>query len=152
MAEILSSKKGPRTELRRVGVLAWLRMMRIVHRNDQAAAEHLRRWDLTHAQFDVLAHLGAANGLLTQTDLASRLFVTQGNITQLLDRLERRGLVQRCPEGRSNYLSLTAEGKRVYEEVVPAQEDWQAERLCGLDEAEQQELLRLLSKLDRTLR
>jgi DNA-binding MarR family transcriptional regulator len=78
--------------------------------------------------------------------------VTQGNITQLLDRMEQRGLVARCPEGRSNLLSLTPEGWELYDEVVPAHEEWQAERLSPLTLDEQRQLLSLLDKLERAHR
>src|SRR5690348_2998284 len=105
MNETEAQQKG-RSRLRRVSLVTWLRLLRIMHRNEQAAAEHLREWNLTHAQFDVLAQLGSVGDRITQSDLAERLLVTQGNITQLLDRMEQRGLVQRCPEGRSNLLSL----------------------------------------------
>jgi DNA-binding MarR family transcriptional regulator len=151
MNEIETQQKS-RSRLRRVSLVTWLRLLRIMHRNEQAAAEHLRGWNLTHAQFDVLAQLGSAGDRITQSDLAARLLVTQGNITQLLDRMEQRGLVQRCPEGRSNLLSLTPEGWEMYDEVVPAHEEWQAERLSALTVDEQRQLLSLLDKLDRAQR
>ena len=49
--------------LRTPGVLAWLRPARVFQKVDRASAEHLARWDLSVAQFDVLAQVGAAEGM-----------------------------------------------------------------------------------------
>src|SRR6185312_3683449 len=85
--------------LRTPAVLAWLRLARVYQKIDRASAEQLRRWGLSVAQFDVLAHIGAREGL-SQQQLADSLLVTKGNVTQLLHRLEHDGLVRRCQEGR----------------------------------------------------
>lgn len=134
--------------LRRSSVLAWLRLARVFQQVDRASAEHLRAWDLSVAQFDVLTHVGSAEGC-TQQELADRLLVTKGNVTQLLDRLERRGLVVRCQEGRTNCLYLTPTGRQLYEQVVPAQEAFIDEQLSVLSPAELAQLSRLLRTLDR---
>jgi DNA-binding MarR family transcriptional regulator len=89
---------------------------------------------------------------MTQHELAARLLVTQGNITQLLDRLERRGLLRRCPEGRIKRLALTDQGRRLSAEVVPAQERFQALQFAALSPEEQQRLLALLRTLQRAQR
>lgn len=130
-------------------VLAWLRLARIVDRTQRAAAEQLKLWQLSVAQFDVLAQLTAGEGP-SQQALAERLLVTQGNVCQLLDGLERKGLVERRRDGRSNHIHLTPAGRQLATEVVPEHEAWQALRLAALDDAEQRELLRLLRKLDRS--
>lgn len=149
--EKLSNNRTWSRNTRRPAVIAWLHLLRIVRRTERAAAEELRRWDLSYAQFDVIAQLGAAEGI-TQQELARRLLVTQGNITQLLDKLEARGLVRRCPVGRTNRLVLTDAGRELWAAVVPAHEDWQAARFAGLTCEEQRELMRLLGKLERSQR
>jgi DNA-binding MarR family transcriptional regulator len=65
--------------------------------------------------------------------------------------MEGRGLVERRPEGRTNRLFLTGEGRRLFEEAVPAHEALIAERLSVLSPEEQRQLLELLRKLDRAL-
>jgi DNA-binding MarR family transcriptional regulator len=126
-------------------------MLRITRRDQRAAARHLAEWDLSYTQFDAIAQIGAQQGI-SQHELAEHLLVTQGNITQLLDKLEHRGLVRRCPEGRTNRLVLTAQGRALFDTVVPAHEDWQQSRLDALSAADQRELLRILSLLDRSQR
>jgi DNA-binding MarR family transcriptional regulator len=65
--------------------------------------------------------------------------------------MQHDGLVERRQVGRSNCLFLTPRGQRLFDEVVPQQENLIATALAPLDEAEQRELLRLLRKLDQQL-
>jgi DNA-binding MarR family transcriptional regulator len=136
--------------LRRHSVLAWLRMWRVVQKVERAAIEHLRAYGLNYAQFDVLAHVGAAEGS-RQKELGESLHVTKGNISHLVDHMERRGLVSRRQEGRTNRLYLTEEGRRLFEEVVPAHEDLVHQLMSALPEEEQALLHELLRGLDRSL-
>jgi DNA-binding MarR family transcriptional regulator len=131
-------------------VLAWLRLARVFHKVEQAGAEHLRQFDLNLAQFDVLARVGAAEGL-TQQAVADSLLVTKSNVCQLLDRMARAGLVARRPDGRANRLFLTPRGRELYDRVVPAHERLIAEQFSALSPSEQVQLLGLLRKLDRAL-
>ena len=134
--------------LRRASVLAWLRLLRVSQKVERALAGQLKLWGLNNAQFDVLAHVGAAEGI-TQQELADSLLVTKGNIAQLLDRMQKRGLIERRPEGRINRLFLTDEGRRAFAEVVPTHEALIDEQLSVLSEEEQRQLFELLRKLDR---
>src|SRR5215204_2997282 len=136
--------------LRRPAVLGWLRMMRVFQKIDRASGEHLRAWDLSVAQFDVLAHVGASERM-TQQELADSLLVSKGNVCQLVDKLEDRGLISRRHEGRSNLLFLTDEGRRLFERIVPAHEALIAERFSIFTEREQTQLYELLRKFDRAL-
>lgn len=130
--------------------MAWVRLLRVEQRVARVLTEDLKRWDLNLAQFDTLTHVGAAEGIMQQ-ELAESLLVTKGNVCQMLDRMERRGLISRRPDGRANRLFLTEEGRRLYEKVVPSHEDLVAEQLSKLTPEEQRSLMRLLGKLDRSL-
>jgi hypothetical protein len=80
--------------LRSPAVLGWLRLMRVYQKIDRASAENVRMWGISVAQFDVLAHVGALEGM-TQQELANSLLVTKGNVCQLVGKLEDRGLISR---------------------------------------------------------
>ena len=144
------TRRAPRTSGPTPAVLAWLRLARVFAQVDRASAQHLRQWGLSVAQFDVLAQVGAAEGL-SQQELAARLLVTKGNVTQLLDRIQRDGLIVRCQEGRTNCLFLTEKGRQLFDTVVPAQEGFIAARFASLSGQEQLQLLKLLRTLDHTL-
>ncbi len=131
-------------------VLAWLRLCRVAQKIGRAQSIYLRAWDLNEAQFDVLAQIGASQGI-TQQQLADKLLVTKGNVSQLLNRMENVGLLRRCPMQRNNTLLLTEKGQALHDVVVPAIEELVAQQLSALSEAEVVNLLRLLRKLDRAL-
>ena len=131
-------------------VRAWLRLVRVFQKIEQASAEEFRQAGLTAGQFDVLAQVGAAQGS-TQQQVADALLVTKSNVCQLLDRMERAGLVERQQHGRTNHLYLTEEGQRLYDRIVPTHERHIAELLAALSTEEQTQLLGLLRKLDRAL-
>ncbi|HEX2349464.1 MAG TPA: MarR family transcriptional regulator [Ktedonobacterales bacterium] len=142
----MASVAGTASAEARLGVALWVRLARAYLRNIRLAEARLRAWDLSVAQFDVLAQVGAQEGMIQQ-ELAQRLLVTQGAVTQLLDKLERRGLIRRCPDGRLKRLVLTEEGRRLRDLVVPGQEQFQAEQFAALTRDEQRQLLTLLRKL-----
>ena len=127
-------------------VLAWLRLARVFQKINQRSVEAMREHGLTVAQFDVLVQIGAAEGA-TQQQVADALLVTKSNVCQLLDRMERAGLVERRQQGRSNHLYLTPEGRRLHDRLVPEQERHVAEWLSALAPSEQSHLLGLLRTL-----
>lgn len=139
-----------RREIRRPALLAWLRLARVFHRIERRASDSLRCRDLSMAQFDVLAHVGANEGM-TQQQLADSLLVTKGNVCQLLDRMERGDLIERRQEGRSNLLFLTEDGRELFDAVVTKHEDAIARSFDALSPEEQMQLLELLRKLERSL-
>ena len=127
-----------------------MRLARVFQKVEKDSGERLRGWGLNVAQFDVLAHVGASEGM-TQQELADSLLVTKGNVCQLLDRMEGRGWISRRQEGRSNRLFLTDEGQRLFEKVVPDLEALVAERFSALSHEEQEQLHELLRRLDTAL-
>lgn len=131
-------------------VVAWLRLFRICQKIERAHNQHLRSWGLNVAQFDVLTRIGTNPGI-TQQELANKLLVTKGNISQLLDRMEKMELILRTQEKRSNVLSLTEQGERLYTCVVPAHEELIAAQFSALSSDEVADLQRLLRILDRVL-
>src|SRR5919197_2986423 len=113
------------------GLLAWLRLARVFQKLQHVETDRLRCWRLSPAQFDVLAHVGSTEGL-TQQQLADALLVTKGNVCQILDKMERTGLIERRPSGRVNQVYLSDSGRRLFDEVVPAHEQFMAEQFGGL--------------------
>ncbi len=131
-------------------MLAWLRLTRAQQKLGRVLSEQLREDGLSLAQFDVLAQTGSHDGL-TQQELADALLVTKGNVTQLLDRMEQAGLLRRCQQGRVKRLHLTEAGQRLYDEVVPRQEERIERELATLSREELDVLLRVLRKLERSV-
>ncbi len=136
-----------------LGVRTWLHLNRIVHTVGRRLSAHLERYDLTLAQFGVLAQLQATPHL-SQQMLADRLFVTKGNVVGLLNRLECRQLVERRPDpedGRMHVVSLTPQGASLAARVVPEHEELVAACLGVIAPQDQRTLHQLVHTLDRAL-
>ncbi len=104
-------------------IRVWFRFLRLESRIQSAVAEHLRVIGLSVPQCDVLTTLTEAEGV-SQQDLAQRLYVTKGNISGLLDRLERAGLVERrstAADRRQYAIYLTPEGRAAAEQAIAVQ-------------------------------
>jgi len=137
------------TKDKRLALLIWFRLARFYNQSIRMTNHHLKQWDLTMAQFDALNQIGLHQPI-TQQQLGEKLEVTKGNITQLLKRMEAASLIRRKQEWKTKYIALTEEGQALYEEVVPLQEQFQIEQFCGLDGEEQEKLLHLLKKLQKS--
>jgi polyisoprenoid-binding protein YceI len=146
-----STEKLDRVGRPSMATLSWFRLARVFQQVDHASAEHLRAWGLSVAQFDLLAQVGVAEGL-SQQDLARTMLVTKGNICQLVDRMERDGLLVRCQAGRTNRLHLTEAGRRLFQRVVPAQEHLIAHLFSSLAPEELVQLHGTLRTLDHALK
>lgn len=136
-----------------LGVRTWLHMNHITHTVQRRLSGHLDRYDLTLAQFGVLAHLQAAPHI-SQQALADWLFVTKGNIVGLLNRLENRGFVERRPDpedGRTHLVCLTEQGAALAARVVPEHEELVAACMGVITPEEQHILHQLVHTLDRAL-
>ena len=148
--DALGTQNQPTGRPRRASTLAWIRLMRVYHKLQRRAAQTSQRHDLSLGRFDVLNHAGVRAGQ-TQQELAAALFVTKGNICQLLDGMESDGLLQRRREGRSNHIHLTPAGHVLRSRILADHEAELTGGFQGLTATEQQTLLHLLAKLDRSL-
>ncbi len=145
-----ATKKSPLVGKRSLSVLAWFRLFRTAHKLGRAGDEHLRGWGLTGPQLGMLVQVGAAEGP-TQQELACDLEVTKGNISQMVSKLERDGLIRREQRGASNQLFLTEAGHRLLDEVLPDHDAFIEDRFAALTQEEQAQLRALLRKLERSL-
>lgn len=103
----------------------WFRFIRLESRIAAAVAEDLRAINLSVPQCDVLTTLSEAEGV-SQQALAKRLYVTKGNISGLLDRLEAAGLVERrstAADRRSYEIHLTPAGREAAMRAIAIQHD-----------------------------
>ena len=79
-------------------------------------SELLSEQSLSLASYDVLVQLAEAPGRrLRMTELAEAVLLSRSGVTRLVDRLEKSGLVSRCPvanDGRGVAAELTDDGLR----------------------------------------
>jgi MarR family 2-MHQ and catechol resistance regulon transcriptional repressor len=116
----------------------------------------LRQKKVTPAQLNAMMVLRSAGGEgLPLSEIGRRLVVTKANVTGLVDRLERDGLVERVaqPDDRRVTIGrLTDDGARLLEDILPSHQELLAELTAGLTDDEKEQLIVLLTKLRRGLR
>ena len=105
---------------------------------------------LTAAQYNVLSVLAAAADGLSQRELGDILVVDRSNITGLLDRLEKAGLVKRTdhPSDRRIYrVSLTSAGRKLWAKVQPRYLKVTEQVTAGLREKQARDAIAVLKSL-----
>jgi len=130
-------------------VSAWLRLLRV-----EALLEREVRRALgdgfTLPQFDVLNQLARRPDGMTFVELSRQLLVTAGNLTGIVDRLERQRLVRRAPhpaDRRAIRITLTPRGWKAVLASVPAHHRVIARLLGTLSRRDLETLRTLLGRL-----
>lgn len=91
-------------------------------------------------------------GPLTQTELGRKVLTSAGNMTDLIDKLERRGLVRRSRkpgDRRAVRIELTSDGRRTIEMLFPRYAADIAAAMGGLGADDLHQLGELLRALGR---
>jgi len=142
-----SRYRGDRVE--RLALSTYLKLTRASESLWNRLAPGLQRHDLTLSQFGVLEalyHLGSMH----QRDLGERILKSSGNMTLVIDNLEKRGLARRersVEDRRFIQVHLTEEGARLIRRVFPAHADAITRQLAVLTQEEQRALGNLCRKL-----
>ncbi len=133
----------------------WLRLITCFNLLDGTVRRRLHQ---THAttlpRFDVLAQLDRTRAAMSMSELSRRLMVTNANITGLIGRLAREGLVERRPsddDRRRRMVELTPEGRSQFKAMAEDHRVWLADMTAGLDRAEMAELFGLLGRLKESI-
>jgi DNA-binding MarR family transcriptional regulator len=104
------------------GYRALMELLRTADTLWNASRAFFERWGLSPSQFNVLNLLHLNPDGLSQTDLSRQLIMHRSNLTGLVDRLEKRGLVARrevAADRRAYSVVLTAAGTRLLREILP---------------------------------
>ncbi len=145
----------PDLDLETMGLVArLLTVARLIEaRIGALAAEH----GLTVGEGDLLFTLRRAGApfRLSPTRLAEALLVSSGTVTNRLDNLERRGLIERSPnpdDRRAVDIVLTPAGLELVEAAVGEHVAREAEMVAPLGAGDRRALARALGKLEKHLR
>ena len=87
--------------------VAFLDLLRTTEMLSRPLAQVLKPEDISATQYNVLRVLRGAPEGLTCGEIANRMITRDPDITRLLDRLEKRGLVSRCRETADRRMVLT---------------------------------------------
>ena len=129
----------------------WLRLLTCTQLIERRVRSRLReQFGTTLPRFDLMAQLERHPEGLKMNELSRLLMVTGGNVTAIVDQLEKEGQVERLAEPsdrRAWLIRLTSAGEKSFAEMARAHEEWVVGLLAGLPRREQDELLRLLAKV-----
>jgi MarR family transcriptional regulator, 2-MHQ and catechol-resistance regulon repressor len=128
---------------------AFVKLTRASNSVSAATNSSITNAGLTTSQFAVLEVLYHA-GPLCLTEIARKILTTGGNLTLVVNNLEKRGLVQRkqsADDRRFFSLHLTPKGKNLIAEIFPKQAAEITRVIGALSTEEQAELARLSKKL-----
>ena len=129
----------------------WLRLLTCTQLIERQVRSRLRsQFDTTLPRFDLMAQLERHPEGLKMNELSRLLMVTGGNVTAIVDQLEKEGLVERLDEPadrRAFRIRLTRSGEKAFADMARAHEEWVVDLLAGLSRRDQDELLRLLARV-----
>lgn len=130
---------------------AYIKLTRAVNSLEARITRRGQTEDLTTSQFGVLEtlmHLGP----MCPGELSTKLLKSTGNMTLVLDNLEKRGLIRRVRESedrRQIRIHLTPEGDALIRRIFPGQAQAITQEMSALTAEEQQQLGHLCRKLGR---
>ena len=133
----------------------WLRLLSCTTRVEDKISQKLREsFDIALPRFDLMAQLERHPDGLSMGELSRRMMVTGGNITTIVDQLEKEKLVIRVVgvnDRRSFTVKLTQAGKDAFTDMAIAHEAWVADLFEGLSVSQQTELYTLLGAMKKNL-
>jgi len=103
---------------------AWMGLLKAQHHLTEKVEEKLKKNGLPpYSWYDVLLELNKApDGSLRLNELGKKVFLNKYNVTRLIDRLEKEGLVSRdaCPiDGRGKVACITGKGRMMRQKMWP---------------------------------
>ena len=131
------------------GVHAWLVMWKAAHAVEAYAVKSIAGVEMCGSDFAVLEAL-LHKGPLPVNVIGRKVLLTSGSITTAVDRLEKKGLVERksdAEDKRSRIVHLTREGRKLIKKAF-ADHAADMERLVSvLEPDERATMIRLLKKI-----
>jgi DNA-binding MarR family transcriptional regulator len=131
----------------------WIRLLGVTRGGERHLREYLRlEHSTTLPRFDVMAALWRRREGLTMSELGRMLLVSGGNVTVIVDGLEKEGLVTRShssADRRTVEVSLTPHGLAEFERIAAGHEAEIDRLFSRLTEAELETLSGILKRLTK---
>lgn len=108
-------KSGPR-------YAALLQILKTSETLWNVSRDFFARWEVSPAQFNTLNLVHGAPKGMSQSELSRALITHRSNVTGLVDRLEKRGLVSRgeqAADRRVWTVRITPAGRRLLDQILP---------------------------------
>jgi MarR family 2-MHQ and catechol resistance regulon transcriptional repressor len=149
----MTSKASPKPRAGREDTEVALKLWVVLNRASRAISGRIRasveRHELSLSEFGVLEALYAKGPLLVG-ELGSKVLLTSGSMTYVVDKLEDRGLLIRRPspdDRRALHVELTEKGRKLIARIFPEHAEEIRRAMSGLSTEEQRELTATLKRL-----
>ncbi len=145
-----TKKYGKRIDL---ALSTWVKLARAYSSFDKKSSESIKAFGLTQPQFaviEVIGHLGP----LKVGEICTKMLVTGGNMTLVLDNIEKLGYIERVPskdDRRAIHIQLTPAGRKLFDDIFLKHAENITRSMSNLSAAEQETLSSLLKKLGTSL-
>lgn len=142
-----TQKYGEKADL---ALSLWVKLVRATDTIGFLTGRDIAKYGLTPAQFSIFESLGHL-GPMRICEIGAKKLMTGGNMTVVIDNLEKQGLVERIrssEDRRSTIIQLTGKGKQLFEKVFVLHAQYVEELIWSvLSEEEITQLSGLLKKL-----
>jgi MarR family 2-MHQ and catechol resistance regulon transcriptional repressor len=151
--EAFMRKKSQIKKEQQLILSTYTKMMRATESVTSRMHKHLKLHNVTVSQFGVLEalyHLGP----LSQRDIGKKILKTSGNVTMVVDNLEKRHLVKRDKDNndrRMIIVRLTDKGYQLIHQIFPVHAKVAEQVFGALSTQEVEQLGRLLKVLGRAV-
>jgi len=138
----------------RSSVKLWLRLLSCTMAMEKDVQRRLAAHGATLARFDVLAALDRHREGMNMGALSRALLVSNGNVTQLVQKLAKDRLVRIAPspaDRRASIVRLTPHGQIEFAGLAAAHHDWIDGLLAGMDAETRESLYQALGALKRSI-
>ncbi|HYI48634.1 MAG TPA: MarR family transcriptional regulator [Allosphingosinicella sp.] len=138
----------------RSSVRLWLRLLSCTMAIEKDVQRRLAGRGATLARFDVLAALDRHPDGMNMGALSRALLVSNGNVTQLVQKLAKDGLVRIAPsptDRRASIVRLTARGRADFAGLAAAHHDWIDGLVADMDGEAREILYQALGALKRSI-
>lgn len=128
---------------------AFLDLLRTCDLLSRGPAQLLKAEDLSSTQYNVLRILRGTPEGLPCGEIACRMITRDPDITRLLDRLEKRGLISRCRETKDRRMvmaRITAHGLKILGDLDEPVRESHRKQLGHLGKGRLRELAELLGQ------
>jgi len=145
-----TKKYGKKIDL---ALSTWVKLARSFASFNKRSTESIRSFGLTQPQFAVLEVLGHL-GPLKVGEICGKMLVTGGNMTLVLDNIEKLGFIERIPskeDRRAINVQLTPKGQALFDEVFIQHAEHIAQLMSVLTAEEQKTAGEILKKLGQAV-
>ncbi|WP_426450924.1 MarR family winged helix-turn-helix transcriptional regulator [Paenibacillus sp. S-38] len=115
------------------------------------AVKDMKQYGLSPSEFTILEVL-YTKGRIPLQQIGEKILITSGTITYNIDKLEKKGLLNRVPckeDRRVVYAEITSAGNELFDRIFPGHADTIHALMQGLAAEEKEKAVELLKKLGK---